>query len=278
MRDLILLFLRYGGFLLFLLLESVSFWLVVRYNPAQRAIFDNTLSLLVNKIDQRIQRITDYLSLADINEQLARQNAALLDSLLEQKKLIQQIQTACAPHTLTIDTNLVVEVVPATVVSNSIAGTHNFFVIDRGRRHGIAPRMAVVAEKGVAGIVKATNESYSLVIPLINRQSRISAMIARSGYFGSLRWEGPAPHIAILEDIPSYVDVEKDDLIITSGYSAIFPKGIPVGHVQGVKKMPGGAFLQLEILLTTDFARLNRVYVVRTTLHPAFAQQPTHAR
>ncbi len=270
MRDLILLFLRYGGFLLFLLLESLSFWLVVRYNPAQRAIFDNTLTLFINKIDERIQRITDYLSLADINEQLTRQNAALLDSLLEQKKLLRQVQTACAPDSLVVDTNLVIEVVPTTVVSNTIAGTHNFFVIDKGRQHGIAARMGVMAESGVAGIVKATNESYSLVIPIINRQSRISAMIARSGYFGSLRWEGPAPNIAVLEDIPSYADVEKGDLIITSGYSAIFPKGIPIGHVQGVKKMPGGAFIQLEIALTTDFARLNRVYVVRTPPLPSF--------
>ena len=263
MRDLFLLFVRYGGFLLFLLLESLSFWLIVRYNEEQRAIFDNSINLIVNKIDDRLQRISDYLSLADINEQLATQNAALLDSLLEQKAFIQQLQNACAADTLTFDTTQAIAVYPATVVSNSIASPNNVFIIDKGRRHGIHPLMGVITHEGVAGIVKATNERYSLVLPLINRQARLSAMIARSGYFGSLRWEGPAPNVALLEDVPGYADVEQGDLIITSGYSAIFPKGIPVGHVTAVREMPGGAFIQLEVALRTDFARLNRVFVLR---------------
>ncbi len=265
MRDLLLLFLRYGGFLLFLLLESISFWLIVRYNKNQRAILDNTIHLAIQRIDERIQNITDYLSLSKINEEVVTHNAQLLDSLVEQKVWIQKVLSECTSDSLRIDSTTFLHVYPARVISNTINSSNNLFIIDKGQKDGIRPRMGVLSMQGVAGIVKATNAHYSLVIPLINRQARLSAMLARSGYFGSLLWEGPQPNTAWLEDIPNYADVTLGDLVITSGYSAIFPPGIPVGKVIGKETPPGGGFVRLKVALNTDFARLHYVYVLKMT-------------
>jgi rod shape-determining protein MreC len=76
-------------------------------------------------------------------------------------------------------------------------------------------------------------------------------------------WDGKSPRFAVLEELPRHVEFAVGDTIITSGFSAVFPEGIPVGSV--VEQMRDEAddnFYSLRVLLFTDFSTLSTVRII----------------
>ena len=70
---------------------------------------------------------------------------------------------------------------------------------------------------------------------------------------------------AILEEIPFHVELHEGDTIITSGYSAIFPEGIPVGTIKSFEVVEGN-FYTIVIDLAVDYKTLSQVNIIRNLL------------
>ena len=122
--------------------------------------------------------------------------------------------------------------------------------------------MGVACGTGVVGIVYLTSEHYSVVIPVLNSKSNISCAIRGRGYFGYLHWYGGAPDEAYVDDIPRHARFRVGDVIVTSGYSSVFPQGMLVGKVMRVYNSANGLSYRLRVKLTTDFGNLRDVVVI----------------
>jgi rod shape-determining protein MreC len=151
------------------------------------------------------------------------------------------------------------------VLNNSIFRQHNYITLDKGRSAGVKPEMGVISSEGIVGVVRGVSENFSSVISLLNSELSVSAKLKNSGYYGSFNWTGRDYRYGKLQDIPLHVDVSIGDTVITSGYSAIFPEGILVGFVEEYQEK-GGRFLELTVELSTDFKKLNNVYIVKNLL------------
>ena len=57
------------------------------------------------------------------------------------------------------------------------------------------------------------------------------------------------------------------DTIVTSGHSAVFPQGIPVGTIEDMQDSHDGLSYLLKVKLFTDFARLGDVRVISRKGH-----------
>ena len=152
--------------------------------------------------------------------------------------------------------------IPAKVVGNTVNKRNNLITIDRGRADGVRPDMGVVSGLGLVGVVYLAGDHYSVVLPVLNGRSRISCSIRGREYFGYLTWPGESPVEAFVEDIPRHAKFKKGEWVETSGYSAIFPKGIAVGKIVGIYNSHDGLSYSLKVHLATDFACLRDVYVV----------------
>ena len=122
--------------------------------------------------------------------------------------------------------------------------------------------MGVVDGNGVVGIVYMTSDHYSVVIPMLNSKSSISCKIKNSDYFGFLKWDGGASNYATVKDMPRHSLFSLGDTIVTSGHSAVFPSGIPVGTVEDISDSHDGLSYLLKVRLFTDFGKLNDVRVI----------------
>lgn len=266
MRDLLLLFLRFGGFLLFVLLEVISFFLIVRYNQEQRAIFDNSWANFTASADRFINKVERLASLGRTNEELAAEKARLMQEVGYYKQVLEAISedTLHAPLLDSLDLDTVFRFIPATVIRNSIKDHHNYIVLDKGSNDGIAPNMGVVVDDGLVGIVRSVGPHYALVMSILHRQSRFSASIKGTRYFGSLRWEEKNSRIMLLENVPKHANPAVGDTIETSGYSLVFPQGVPVGAIQAISEGDGGSdTYHLQVKLFADLANLSHVFVVK---------------
>ncbi len=216
----------------------------------------------------QINGITQYLSLRNQNDALALENATL-------RNLLQNYQAADSLSEQEVRDSLsgiYYRFLPARVIANSVNQQNNHLIINKGKKDGIRPEMAVICPGGIVGITKSVSENYAFIISALNRNIKISSKIKRNGYFGSLSWDGRHPRQAELTEIPFHVDLRQGDTLVTSGYSAIFPEGIPVGTILSFSKPAGSNFYSIRIKLETDFQKLDYVYVVTHLLKDQIQQ------
>jgi rod shape-determining protein MreC len=258
MRNLIRFILNNHFFLLFILFEAVALFLVFQNNNYQRAFAFNFARNVSGQISSNIFSLRQYLYLSETNRALLEENMELRNSLLSSYKL-----RIADPEAVEFDSAWTRQYnfMPARVIKNSVNKQHNFINIDKGSAHGIEPDMAVISGKGIVGIVTGLSEHFSTIIPVLNIDLRLSSKMKNTNYFGSLHWDGRDPEMAILNEIPHHVSLNKGDTIVTSGFSAIFPEGIMVGVIDEFEII-GGNFYSVKVQLSTDFRKLNYVYVI----------------
>ena len=255
---------RHYHWLLFVLLEVVSFFLLFQYNSYQNSVWFSTANTVVGHVYQWSSAVTSFFSLKEANEDLTRRNFYLERQITQLRRLYQQqTETTSASEQAALDTLRRYELVAAKVVSNEVDKTDNLLTIDRGRADGIEVGMGVVCGMGVVGVTYLVSEHYTIVIPVLNsRSSRISCAIRGRGYFGVLRWYGRDAGCAYVEDIPRHARFKKGDWVETNGYSSIFPPGVLVGQIVEVYNSRDGLSYKLKIRLSTDFGTLRDVLVI----------------
>ena len=102
---------------------------------------------------------------------------------------------------------------------------------------------------------------YAYGLTLMNPEMSVGARLGRLDVVAPLSWDGRGTGRAILRDLPPHYEITPGDTVRTSGYSTIFPPGLPIG-VTGDARLVDGSTLQVEVFLFQDFAALRYVTVV----------------
>lgn len=237
--------------------------LLFNRNPYHHHVYLTSAGTLTSGIYDATTSFTSYFSLKGINEDLQRRNADLESEVIALRNEVDRLEEAVYADTMTVSEPLApVSFIIAKVVNNSVARPFNYITIDKGSKDGVRPEMGVVDQNGVVGVVNVVGPHYSRLISLLNPKFRLSCKVKGSDVFGSLVWDGKNPSEALLEELPKHTVYHKGDTIITSGYSAVFPEGIPVGTVIASAKDADDNFFTLKIKLLTDFSQLSTVRLI----------------
>ena len=81
MRNLLNFLARYNNLIIFLILEGIAFYLLATRNNYHNSRLVNSVRGMTRGIEERINNTTSYLSLHEINENLAAENVALKNSI-----------------------------------------------------------------------------------------------------------------------------------------------------------------------------------------------------
>ena len=221
---------RYNYWFIFILLEVASFVLFFRFNHYQGSVWFTQTNYAAAKINSLYTDVEAFIHLDEVNRKLTAQNSVLQ---LQVNQLRERLKDATRQPSVNDrhirDSLSGFRMIEARVVSASIVKNENYIVINKGSAEGIKPEMGVVGGGGVVGIVSMVNSHHAMILPIINRNSRISCRIRHSGYYGSLTWDG----------------------------GSIFY----VGKVYAVKDAPDGLSRQLVVNLGTNFGNLRDVSV-----------------
>ena len=263
MRNLLEFLSKYYHWLLFAVLEVISFVLLFQFNSYQGSVWFTSANAVVGKLYELESSIESFFSLTKVNKDLTLRNFYLERQVNQLSRLY---------YDLTKDTTIAerneleflsrYKLIPANVVSNSVDRNDNLMTIDRGSKDGVEKDMGVACGNGVVGVVYLVSDHYSVVMPVLNYHSRISCAIRRRGYFGYLKWHGGDANIAYVEDVPRHAKFKRGDWVETSGYSSIFPPGVLVGKIIEVYNSRDGLSYRLKVQLTTDFGNVRDVCVI----------------
>ncbi|PWL59323.1 MAG: rod shape-determining protein MreC [Bacteroidales bacterium] len=267
MRNLLDFLIKYSKWFLFIIYVIISCMLLFNNNPYQHYIYLTSANKVSSLVFKTSGMVTSYFHLHDINEDLQRQNASLESEVIWLRKQLALRQEEITADSIARDSSLrQFDFILAHVISNSVSRVNNYITIEKGRLDSVKPEMGVVDQNGVVGIVNIVGDRSARVISLLNPEMRLSCKVKGREYFGSLVWDGKSPHEALLEEMPRHEKFKKGDTIVTSGYSAVFPEGIPVGTIISHEKEHDDNFYALRIKLFTDFTTLSTVRVIRNNM------------
>ena len=261
MGFLIRLFSKNGLFLFFLFLQLIAITLIFSRNSMQQSFAAGQATAFNAWVSGYIDQGTSYLKLKQINEDLVAQNKALMAQVYGKG---QSGNPQFRRVTDTIGGGQIYTFVDADIVNNSITRNDNYFTIDRGKRHGVFPKMGVIAPNGIAGIVVNTTNNYALVQSVLSvNKIRINAALKNTGFFGTLTWKGDNSRTMHLADIPKYVPLKVGDTVLTDGKSSIFPQGIMIGRIAGYEVDSKTGYWDISVELNQKMGNLQKVFVVR---------------
>lgn len=265
MRNLLDFLFKYGYWLLFIALESISLLLLFRFNNYQGSIGFTSANRIVGDIHALSAQVSSFFTLKEANESLVQYNLTLETENEMLRKVLRNLTTddsIIVQQLEELRQDEVFHTVPANIISNSLNNRDNYLTLNKGAIDGIRPEMGVICGNGLVGIVYMVSEHYSLVISLLNSKSSISCKFKHNDYFGYLKWEEGDSRYAHLEDVPRHALFQQGDTVVTSGHSSVFPRGLMVGTVEEIEDSPDGMSYQLGIRLSTNFASLDNVLVL----------------
>jgi rod shape-determining protein MreC len=140
--------------------------------------------------------------------------------------------------------------------------------IDRGADAGVARMMPVVVARGVVGRVHTVAGSSADVLLLSDRNSSVAVRVDRSRARANVRGTG-SPYSCRLEYALRSDDMVEGDPLVTSGTDGVFPRGLAVGKITGLKRSGQGLYQRADVTPAVDMTKLEEVLVVS-----AFERRP----
>jgi len=259
MRNLWIFISKYNAFFLFVIFEVSALFILINYNSFQKATYISSSNEITGLAYQKVGQVTEYLSLASVNDSLARENALLHGELRSAFYIDTLTKHSIADSIYKQQYTYIV----AKVINNSVNHRSNYITINRGSKDGITKDMGVICSSGVVGFVVNTTDHMSNIQSVLHKKTQISAMLADTRDLGSFLWgDNLDPHQGLLIGVSNNVKPRIGQPVVTSTLSDLYPPGIPIGKISNLHAKEGGLFLNMEVALAVDYSKLEYVYVV----------------
>ncbi|MEY2962794.1 MAG: rod shape-determining protein MreC [Bacteroidota bacterium] len=246
MRQLILFLSKYRNTLLLIVLFGLAIFRHSTKNPVAEHSFNKLGFGTMGMLHNTLYGWKYYWNLRDINEELARENAALLSS-----------STVAPPPEFTKTEGY--NFIPARAISYSYHKHSNYIILNAGKRHGVHEGMGVISKGNWVGTVNEVSNYYASVIPIIHELGSIGARIDGKG-LGRLEWGSQSPSLARLVDVQREFQPETGDSVYSFTRASIAPPAL-VGTVRSARQNPEDLSWTAEVELAIDYSNLDWVYL-----------------
>lgn len=154
--------------------------------------------------------------------------------------------------------------VGASVIERDYGGWTHTMVIDRGEDSGMKKYMPVIIPSGLVGFVSEVYMNSSRVQLLLDPRTTVGGIVQRpaSRVVSMVSGNSGNPGLLSFMSLPKESDVIKGDIIVTSGYGGVYPKGLVIGTVEQVDVDSEGGTQSAEIRPAADFAHMEEVFII----------------
>lgn len=150
--------------------------------------------------------------------------------------------------------------VTADIVAFSGTDVAQRITLNVGSNRGVRPKDVVYNERGLVGQIEAVARFSSTAILVTDQQlSGVGAMTARTRAPGVVVGDGERG--CEMKYLPFSADVRAGDLVVTSGKSEIFPRGLIIGRVVQIERDKIYSRLSARIEPAVAFDRITAVHI-----------------
>lgn len=258
--------------IIFVVIILATVLIVLSYNLRQRSpaglvtkVVLEVAAPVQNVLDASVKSVSDawyrYLFLVGIEEE-NRNIKKKLDDMKSQLILYQEgyLEAQRLRTLLTLKDDNDFDFVTARVIGRGQAALSQTILINKGTADGLNAGQPVMAAPGLVGRVVDASWHAAKVLPLIDENSNIDAIVQRSRIQGIIRGAGLRGFV--LKYVSKIQDVREGDIIVSSGMGGVFPKGMMIGQVNHVDRKEAGLFLRINVTPAIDFSKLEEVLVI----------------
>jgi rod shape-determining protein MreC len=198
--------------------------------PPLRAPLLNTIKFpltVLTLIKQEIGGIIFYHHNMVQSKRSGKEIDLLKQSLNNANEII--LENARLNNLLSLKQKSSYKLVAARVIGRSPDSWSSVIIIDKGRHSGIRPGMVVINYLGLVGRVTESAESTSKITLLNDPNIGVSCVAQRSRQEGLV--SGTLGNDLIMKYLPKDADINVSDIIVTSGLTEAYPKGLLIGKV-----------------------------------------------
>jgi len=160
----------------------------------------------------------------------------------------------------------------AKVIARDIGGWWRVVTIDRGHNEGVQIDQAVVTARGLVGKIIETTDHTANILLISDPSCKASVRLDSEESPGVLSGGGVSLRGKVrchLTLIDKDIQVERDDMLVTTGMGGVFPAGIDVGFVDAVElDKSSGLFQRATVVPAVDLQSLSTVFVITTQTGP----------
>ena len=243
---------------IFILLEFAAVALLSSSSQLQNIWLNRASHHLIGWVWGTSDNIRSYFSLRERNRVLEEENALLSEQLRNYREM--QVRDSLRSSFSAPDDGF--RYIFAKTAKISIGAQHNHVVLNKGYSDEVSERCGIITNQGVIGVIDAVDRNYSYGRTLMNPNISVSVKVDGTEIAGPMTWDGKSTDRALMRGVPLFQKLHEGDTVRTSGYSSIFPAGIPVGTVEG-STTRNGATQDVAIKLFQDFSAVDYVAIVR---------------
>mgnify|MGYP002623824776 CR=1 FL=1 len=181
----------------------------------------------------------------------SRVRSEQVDSMMQR---IDSLSSLLASHSGVVDENRTLRslldlkeragpaYLPATVLRPGTPGSESMFIVDVGRRDGVGDRAPVVGPFGLVGVIREVRQNDAVGMDWTHPDFRVSAMLEDGSAYGLVeRWEADFREVdrLLLNGLPFNLEVAIGTAVVTSGLAGGYPRGIPIGTIEGLAETQG---------------------------------------
>ena len=147
-------------------------------------------------------------------------------------------------------------VILANIINAGLDPYSHRIIINRGAEAGVYLGQPVVAPNGVLGQVSEVNLHQSIVTLVTDRSHGIPVQVQRNGLRTIVQGQGDADRVGV-PYLERLADIQKGDVLVTSGMGGRFPAGYKVAEVVEIITDANEAFLSINAITTAriDFVK-----------------------
>jgi rod shape-determining protein MreC len=203
----------------------------------------------------------DYFFLVSVsreNQQLKQQLGQAVQGSVQQHELAKENNRL--RELLGFKRSLSGPAIAAQVIGKDPSAWFKTVILDKGGTDGVQRGLPAVTSRGVVGQVVEASSYQSRLLLIIDRNSAADALVQRTRARGIVK--GTSGDECYLDYVMPEDDVRVGDLVISSGFDGVYPKGLLMGTVTAVNFQGADFFKEVRIAPAVDFDKLEEVLII----------------
>jgi len=223
------------------------------------------VSWVTNGAKSVVEHYTKYEELEAENQELRKELADTRGALRDADQAVlenEQLRAALGMKAK----NRSYEMESAEIIARSNDTWSRSFTIDKGTLSGVQIDNCVVTVDGLVGYVSEVGTNWAMVTTIVDTSSQLSAIASRTREVATAEgsFELMGQNALKLTYLDKETKIVQGDMVETSGYGGIFPKGLVIGSVGEVKLETHGASKYAIVTPAVDLQKITRVLIIKS--------------
>jgi len=164
-------------------------------------------------------------------------------------------------ESLAFQSRVQAKLLSAHVVATDVSSDYTGIRIDKGSKDGVQVGMGIISPAGLVGRVQRVSQSYSDILTVLDPTSNVDGIVQRSRARGIVSGQSKQVQCK-MKYLDRLDDIAVNDVIVSSGFGSVFPKGLLIGTVSSVTLSSNGILQLVTVKTAVDIYQLEEVFIV----------------